>query len=236
MNYYLSSDWHGNYQVYLDKCERYLPDDNNTLILLGDIGFKYGNIVNGRLLKHLSKTNNTYLVMRGNHDTRYCRDAQENERWKQKEKFGNIVWYDTKYPNIFYVKDEGGIYEIENHKCLFIPGAWSIDGLYRRYNHLPYEEEEQLTKKEQQDLLELAANKDFDFIFSHDCPISWQKELKDLFLDVLVVPDNSMNIFMEEIKDKANSFDKWFFGHYHSSRQVGNGKGQLVYNKPVKLF
>ena len=61
------------------------------------------------------------------------------------------------------------------------------------------------------------ANKSFDFVFTHTCPKDWQPT--DLFLDSIDQSnvDNSMELWMDELKDKFK-WNIWLFGHYHCDR------------------
>ena len=61
------------------------------------------------------------------------------------------------------------------------------------------------------------VNKSFDFVFTHTCPKDWQPT--DLFLDSISQSnvDNSMELWMDELKDKFK-WNIWLFGHYHCDR------------------
>lgn len=235
MKYYVSSDWHGDANAF-QLCESKLPDTPTTVLLLGDIGLTYGDFNNVYLKELMSKSPHTYIVMRGNHDKRYVKYAKEQEGdwgWEQGTWGDNEVWYQKKYPNILYVKDEGGLYHLGDMNCLFIPGAWSIDGMYRQAHALPWEYDEELSMIEQYQIVKLVNENRIDYVFSHDCPYRWQEELKEFFLPIKVKPQIGFNLFLNNVLGDLKSLDKWYFGHYHGNKIVGEGKGELIYQSPI---
>ena len=235
MRYYVSSDWHGDVNAFR-LCESELPDTPTTVLLLGDIGLTYGDFNNVYLKELMSKSPHTYIVMRGNHDKRYVKYAKEQEDgwgWEQGTWGDNEIWYQKKYPNILYVKDEGGLYHIGGMNCLFIPGAWSIDGMYRQAHGLPWEYDEELSLIEQYKIVKLVNENRIDYVFSHDCPYRWQEELKEFFLPIKVKPQIGFNLFLNNVLGDLKNLDKWYFGHYHGNKIVGEGKGELIYQSPI---
>lgn len=235
MKYYLSSDWHGDANAFR-LCESKLPDTLTTVLLLGDIGLTYGDFNSVYLKELMSKSPHTYIVMRGNHDKRYVKYAKEQEGgwgWEQGTWGDNEVWYQKKYPNILYVKDEGGLYHIGDMNCLFIPGAWSIDGMYRQAHGLPWEYDEELSMIEQYQIVKIVNENRIDYVFSHDCPYRWQEELKEFFLPIKVKPQIGFNLFLNNVLGDLKNLDKWYFGHYHGNKIVGEGKGELIYQSPI---
>ena len=235
MKYYVSSDWHGDANAFR-LCESKLPDTPTTVLLLGDIGLTYGDFNNVYLKELMSKSPYTYIVMRGNHDKRYVKYAKEQESgwgWEQGTWGDNEIWYQKKYPNILYVKDEGGLYHIGDMNCLFIPGAWSIDGMYRQAHGLPWEYDEELSLIEQYQIVKIVNENRIDYVFSHDCPYRWQEELKEFFLPIKVKPQIGFNLFLNNVLGDLKNLDKWYFGHYHGNKIVGEGKGELIYQSPI---
>ena len=235
MKYYISSDWHGDANAFR-LCESKLPNTPTTVLLLGDIGLTYGDFNNVYLKELMSKSPHTYIVMRGNHDKRYVKYAKEQEGgwgWEQDAWGDNEIWYQKKYPNILYVKDEGGLYHLGDMNCLFIPGAWSIDGMYRQAHGLPWEYDEELSMIEQYQIVKIVNENRIDYVFSHDCPYRWQEELKEFFLPIKVKSQIGFNLFLNNVLGDLKNLDKWYFGHYHGNKIVGEGKGELIYQSPI---
>ena len=242
MRYFVCADFHGDAKA-VNLVVNYLKDhavdlEDSTIIVCGDAGLMYGDFVTSGMKKAMKKSGAIWVILRGNHDKRYGKYATEHfgEGWSATHWGRGPVYYQNKYPNILYAADEGYIYQIEGQKCLFIPGAWSIDGQYRIENNLPFEWDEQLSYMEMNFLLEkvLACN-NIKYVFSHDCPLSYQRELTDLFLPYRVKEDKSMNKFMDSVKENIE-FDKWYFGHYHGTRVMSDGKGELIWQCPQEVY
>lgn len=140
------------------------------------------------------------------------------------------------YPNIRYLKD-GGVYNINGFKTLVIGGAYSVDKWYRlnranvfsKLDHNYYNPKktgwfptEQLDSREMFKIENEHSGQSFDIVLSHTCPLSWQPT--DLFLPFLDQSsvDASMEIWMDEFKDKID-WGVWLFAHYHTDRIIGNG-------------
>ena len=79
--------------------------------------------------------------------------------------------------------------------------------------------DEQNSEDKRIKILEDFKDKEVDIILSHTCPLDWQPT--DLFLrsvDQSMV-DNSMEKWLNEIKDNVK-YKLWLFGHYHADRLV----------------
>ena len=147
----------------------------------------------------------------------------------------------NKYPNIFYIRDEGGIYNIEDKTFLFIPGAYSIDKEYRLNNNFPYEYEEQLSlveKNKLYDKIEQYINNSgrIDYIVSHTAPLGTEPYYKNLFFSFIDQSkvDKSMEYFLDEIENLLhNNYKHWYFGHFHDNKDFG--KFTMLYNKVIQI-
>ena len=223
-----------------------LPFGPANIICAGDVGLEYGNPhmvqrfrKNTKYLKqHMKDSNYNWFIMRGNHDNRYFRDHYNSELYVvDEEQFGAPVLYEKEYPNIYYIKDEGGIYRIDNKEFLFIPGAYSVDKDYRLENGLSWNPSEQLTVKEQNDLLDLLEqhNNKVDYIVSHTYPLNIQNRVQDLFLEFIDQShvDRNMEKFLAYIAEIVD-FKHWFFGHLHDDREIMS-KYTMLFNKVANL-
>ena len=230
------------------------PSENDTLIVCGDFGAEYGASVNGRIKKTAKKFPGQIVVLRGNHDTRYwSRHADSNgtpeKGWHievsgfQKSYWGKFLVQD-KYPNIKYVHDAGGIYNIEGYNFLMIPGAFSVDKDYRLSNHLNYEPREQLTKEER---LQLSYEcglwyNEIDFVCSHTAPMKLEPYLHYLFLGFINQNkvDKTTEHWMDDIAweiEQGNRFKQWFFGHFHDDKAINQYYAMLFNNVvPVERY
>lgn len=67
-------------------------------------------------------------------------------------------------------------------------------------------------------------NNEVDFIISHCCATSTQKQFVDKTFSADFMTD-----YLELVKQRVN-FKKWFFGHYHDNKNIGP-KEILIYEK-----
>ena len=197
----------------------YVPSET-AIIILGDSGFNFWLNKTDKKYKKLSCAYGyTFYCVRGNHEERpenlgYVAEYDSN--------VNGAVYVDKDFPMIRYFID-GNIYTLNNHKCLVVGGAYSIDKWYRlkrvegTKEHPGWFPDEQLTEAEMQEIMSNTAGKEFDFVFSHTCPISWAPE--DLFLRGLDQSqiDKTMEIWMEKFKDMFK-WNIWLLGHFHTDR------------------
>ena len=243
MALYATGDIHGDAREFAQRIsgldEPLARDD--VLICLGDVGIKYGRHCAHELLDALSSLPCVVLVMRGNHDIRYWRDLQngtfgdgsgEYVEWR-----GCVCMRDPHYPRVLYLPDDGGALTLDGHRCLVVPGAWSIDGKMRRMGGLPYEPDEQLTFDERMRILDAAAEAPVEYVFSHTCPQTWLPALKDLFLPVSQrKTDKTMEAMLDEVLRLVYpTCEGWYFGHYHDDRDV-YGIGHMLMSGVRKVF
>ena len=235
MSIYLTGDTHGETYGLASRLEELNLTANDYVIICGDFGSEYGGQVFSGIKKTCKKFPCTFIVVRGNHDTRYWRDHEGQEGW-------HLVYDDhflvqNKYPNLWYVKDEGDIVNLDGKNFIFIPGAWSIDGKYRLMNHYIYEPDEQLTPTEFVLLLgeikEYGLDKEY-YVVAHTYPIKIEDLISDLFMAGYTGPvDKSMERRIQVILNNIN-FKKYFFGHLHDNRLIDD-KYQMLYDDVVKL-
>lgn len=191
------------------------------IIILGDAGFNYSFDIGDKRAKEFANNEDIPIYcVRGNHEER-----PENVFGITKiydENVKGLVYCEPHYPNIKYFID-GNVYCLTDGnrklKTLVIGGAYSVDKYYRLSRNHTWFESEQLTSQEKQIIKERAVDRSYDLVLSHTCPLSWQPT--DLFivgLDQSTV-DNSMELWMDELKDLMN-WDVWLFGHYHADRFV----------------
>lgn len=238
---YITGDTHGQ------NMERFQYDNVGTcwcanddiettaVIILGDAGFNfYLNHSEFNRNKRFNDSHKaTFYCVRGNHEQRP--EYVDGMVSVYDEGVKNNVYYHPDLPRIRYFID-GYVYELLGKKILVIGGAYSVDKYYRlerKYGdmnpHTMSEEKciragwfpkEQLDETEKDIIRQYINNtkeEKYDLVLSHTCPISWQPT--DLFLHSInqSTVDNSMEIFLEEVKNKIN-FNIWLFGHYHTDR------------------
>ncbi len=227
--YLIRGDCHA-YFGWMEEALKGFDPANTSIIILGDAGLNYYlNNKDIRLKKEVNQRGFKLYIVRGNHEAR-PQDIP-GMKYKYDKEIDGMVWVEEEYPNIRYFKDYG-IYTINDFNCLVIGGAYSVDKYYRLKRvgitdkldpgyYSPKKTgwfyNEQLSSEEMERAAALAKGQNFDFIFTHTCPYSWQP--KDLFLGIVdqSTVDNTMEKWMDEIKDTFNWF-VWCFGHFHADR------------------
>ena len=229
----LVSDTHGGVATItrVSNIKRNNPElkpEETGIIILGDSGLNFW--LNNTDKKHKKTLNNIgyhIYCVRGNHEER-----PENLGYKlgYDPDVKGFVYHDPDFNNIKYFVD-GGEYQIGKYSALVIGGAYSIDKWYRlaRAGYSVGEAEtadpkkcgwfknELLTGAEMEAIGYNVSDKEYDFVFTHTAPISW--EPTDLFLNGIDQRhvDKSMEYFLEKIKDSID-WGVWCFGHYHADR------------------
>lgn len=253
MTIYIRGDVHG-YNPHIYDTVQAIKKMNNgnlsfgdTVIIAGDVGLEYGHHINKGLKEQMQELwPGKWIIMRGNHDNRYWANHTTNGKpqdgWAI-NKYGYL--YEVLYPNIWYVRDEGGIYTIEDKNILFVPGAFSVDGDYRQLFNRCFEPREQLTRGECEHLLNVIEDWIFgnkiDYVISHTCPLFLRPYIQDLFLGFVnqEVVDETMEHFLDAVHDVVSNEGKvnWFFAHYHDDREmsIGDDKFTMLMNE-VKVL
>lgn len=230
---YVIADIHGG-SLDLERKLRYAPEltENDTVIVAGDAGLMYGTYDMRALKYHMANYPCRFIIMRGNHDARYFETAlQSHDTWSFTE--DGMYAFEKRFPNILYVKDTGGIYEIEGRRFLFIPGAYSVDKPWRLACGYPYEPREELTVAEADSLIQEAIQGDFEYVVSHTCPYHLIPRLEDLFLDG--VNQSEVSYWTEKVCDEIfnecrGKWKMWWFGHFHDDRVFEDEDIQMIYN------
>lgn len=222
----ITGDTHGD-TVRYSRFESYENPEEVAMIVLGDAGFNYNLNYNDTVRKKRASQYGGYIYcLRGNHEER-----PENIRTMVKEWDSNVcgfVYMEHDFPLIRYFID-GETYLIDGLRTLVLGGAYSVDKQYRLTFGYKWFKGEQLSADEMDAISKKYKGDNFNLVFSHTCPRSWQPT--DLFLDGIPQSsvDNSMEDWMEEFKDIID-FDYWLFGHYHDDRSVNHKSDMLFMN------
>lgn len=245
---FVTGDVHGDvYDVRhrLDRLEREFElSDGDSLVWLGDFGFAYGrSMPRWRMLDAIElfgeRTGVRSVVMRGNHDSRYCRDIVRDAfgPWHVELWCGTEVLCLDDYPNAFFLPDAGSRLAWRGLSVLAIPGAFSVDGEARRAYGWPYEPEETLTWDEWEKVLDLA-DAGVDAVLSHTCPESWVGLFSDLLIPGLDQSkvDRSMERGMDAVLSRVGDrCQAWLFGHFHDDRSLPGTCGHMLMHDISRL-
>lgn len=216
--WYVTGDTHRDFSRFKNYDDLDKQDENLGVIILGDVGLNYMieawwpdyHIKNSLKKKYKF----TIYCVKGNHEARPSECKNMQLVWD--DNVNGEVWVEDDFPNIKYFK-EVGEYIINGYHVLVIGGAYSVDKWYRLQFDKKWFASEQLTQEEMDSVKSLTLGKQYDFVFSHTCPISW--EPTDLFLGCIdqSTVDKTMEMWLEEVKDYVD-WGIWLFGHYHADR------------------
>ena len=241
-NYLVRGDCHGNFDWMTNgSLNNYIPNET-AIIVLGDAGFNfYLNNTEARHNKEINNRGYTFYVVRGNHEAR-PQDIKDMDMIYD-ENVNGVIYFNPEIPNIRYFMDYSDYY-INGYKIFVIGGAYSVDKWYRlsRLNMTPetniptksgWFNNEQLTQEEMEkaEWEMFRLNDDFDFIFSHTCPLRF--EPTDLFLNFVdqSTVDQSMEKWMDRVYNRICRKGKpiWCFGHFHRDR-IEAPRVEMYYN------
>lgn len=244
MSIYITGDIHGNASNIRNVISQIKnPSKEDFIIVAGDAGFEYEQYIMGQAKKAARKFPGTWIVLRGNHDSRYW-NHKGDQGWEIINYLGCDYLHQMKYPNIWYLPDEGCIYRLGDFNIMFIPGAYSVDKWYRLRSNYPWNPYEQLSAKEQNDLDLLMvewvdSGFDIDFVVGHTFPSKMERYYSDLFMEGLnqATVDKSMESwlnYMSQFYETIPSFKHYFGGHFHDDRQL-NDKYTMLYHNVKNL-
>lgn len=135
--------------------------------------------------------------------------------------------------NIFHLM-RGHIYTIEQKTFFTFGGGLSIDKLWR-IPHISWWSEEMPTSFEYETGLTSLQNVNYnvDYIITHSAPRILYKQLKK-YIDGFHPFQDSLSEYLNIIYEKC-TFRKWFMGHYHIDKIIGNKKYYFVFNQKYIL-
>ena len=214
---YYTGDIHGNPREIVQFCDRHKLTEQDTLVLLGDVGANY--FLNGRdaeMKQLLTQVKPTLLCIHGNHEVR----PSTLPSYQTKEWNGGTVWVEETYPRLLFAAD-GEIFHLEGLCHLVIGGAYSVDKFYRLdrgYGWWPDEQPSQEIKEKVIRTLD-ACGWQVDTVLSHTCP--YRYEPREAFLPMIAqsTVDASTEEWLEEIERKLQ-YNHWFCGHWHINKRI----------------
>lgn len=226
---YITGDKHGRFDFLPYWCEEMKTSKSDILIILGDTGLNYfKDNRDDQLKESISKCPITLFCIRGNHEERPCNVLS----YRQELFHLGVVFVEDKYPNIKFAED-GSIFSFDGSLVLAIGGAYSVDKQYRLDNHFKWFESEQLNELEMTRIAAEVKGMSFDYVLTHTCPISMQPTYLFLGWVEQSTVDNSMEKWLEEVKNSI-SYKKWYFGHYHDDRKLW-GNSKIMFGEITKL-
>ena len=215
---YITGDTHGDFSRFEYFCRENNTSKDDIMIILGDVGLNfYLDWHDDRRKQFVEKLPLTFFGIHGNHEQRPFAIAS----YKTKEFHGGLVWYEEEYPDILFAKD-GEIYNFDGYECIVIGGAYSVDKDIKALHGLWFANE-QPSKEIKEYVESQLAKRDYkiDVVLSHTCPLDYQPI--EVFLSGIDQKsvDSSTEEWLNEIEHKLD-YQKWYCGHYHTSKRLYN--------------
>lgn len=213
---YLTGDIHGDPTQVELFCSKMQLTENDTIVMLGDVGVNYYGGKRDRLPKRiLSSLPVTFLCIHGNHEIR----PQNIPEYRPTVWNGGRVLVDEANPNILFAED-GEIYDLDGKKALAIGGAYSVDKFYRLHRGFGWWADEQpseLTKRKVERVV--SECKGIDIILSHTCPKKYIPT--EMFLPMIdqSTVDNSTEEWLNTIEESVD-YKAWYCGHWHTDKRI----------------
>ncbi len=241
--FFITGDKHRNFDRVKSFCRDMNTRRKDVLIILGDAGFNYYEDKRDEELKReISELNITLFCLHGNKENR----PQNVGTYGIRNFCGGKVYYEPKYPNIFFAID-GEIYVFEGKKYMVVGGAHSVDKLYCLEEGLPFWGDE-IPSDEIKQRVEKRLDGENNEIFgmlTHTCPIDYLPT--EMFIstrqnaDIKRKPkkvnpkktfnpdiDRSTEFWLGELEKKIQ-YEVWYCGHYHVDKQID--KIQMMYRE-----
>ena len=214
---YLTGDTHGRFNRIEAFCRGRDMDQENTFIILGDVGLNYfGDFRDWPGKEQLARLPCTFFCIHGNHEQR----PTPLMGYQRSEYHGGAVWVEPQFPNIVFAID-GEVYDFCGHSCLVIGGAYSVDKWYRLgrgFHWWPDEQPSEEIRRNVETVLE-QRNWQVDVVLSHTCPLKY--EPREVFLKGLdqSTVDKSTEEWLGKIESRLR-YQRWYCGHYHTEKRV----------------
>lgn len=223
---FVTGDTHGvnDFLKLKEFAESKKARESDYVIIAGDVLGVGPDDRTERILSVYGKLPFTVLFVDGNHE-----NYPYIHSFPVTEKFGGRVH--VLRENVVHLC-RGEIFEIEGNKIFTFGGATSIDKDLRRANE-DWWAEETPSQSDYDNALHNLAKYDFsvDYVITHSCDEKGLYYLpKEAVFDRKTYLENAM---MRNFFEKL-SFKKWYFGHFHTDKNLPDGRVAL-YNKIIPL-
>lgn len=212
---YITGDIHGDAEPVYHLFERFSPEPEDIIVLLGDAGLNYtGKLADRDLKQVFLDMKVTFFCIHGNHENR----PQNICSYHEKQWHGGRVLYEDDFPNILFPVD-GDIFDMAERKCLVIGGAYSVDKYYRLSRGLNWWPDEQPSPTIKEYVEEQIKVHPVDVVFSHTCPKKYTPvECFMPGIDQSKV-DDSTERWLDTIEERLD-YKAWYLGHWHINKHI----------------
>ena len=227
MSVWVTGDTHGLYDDLMERISANDVQKEDSIIITGDFGFISGRPDRREAFRRLGKEDYRFWFIDGNDEDFPLLGTYRAESWSSGR--ARLIT-----PNIVHLM-RGEVYEIEyggRRKTLFcMGGAYSVDRQYRREGVDWFPQE--LPSPEEYERADRALERCLyrvDCIITHTAPPSVAKAIGYSTAEEEYV----LSSYLEELKRRVRS-DRWFFGHFHTDRQLPGGF-TAVHDKMIRIL
>ena len=178
---YYTGDIHGDPYEVIQFCDSKKLTEQDTLVLLGDVGANYyRNRRDTEMKRVLAAVKPTMLCIHGNHEIRPASiPSYRTKQWN-----GGTVWVEEAFPRLLFAMD-GEIFDLEGLRHLVIGGAYSVDKFYRLARGYGWWPDEQPSQEIKDKVIQTLCSCGWqvDTVLSHTCP--YQYEPQEAFLPMI---------------------------------------------------
>ena len=209
---YITGDTHGDQLRFI---EGNMPGESewtsdDFLIICGDFGFVFSD----------SKIENQFLYYLENKPYTICFCDGNHENFPRIYGYPEQAWHGGRIHrirnNIIHLM-RGYVFTIDGKTIFTMGGAYSIDKYMRKEGYSWWKEELPSNTEYREAIKNLEEhNKQVDYIITHTAP-------REIIRRMCKYPDEhdmELTGFLEWIMYEVQ-FKKWFFGHWHFDREVG---------------
>lgn len=210
---YVASDTHGTINLETLRADIFpgALSEDDFLLLCGDVGMVWdGSEADKKLVNWYDSQPYTTLYIDGNHENHELLCQLPVTEWNG----GKVHRVGTRAIHLM----RGQVYDIGGVRAFCFGGAFSVKKVCGN-SSVPIWDGEMPS---QQEYLEgwsnlEAAGRDVDFVFTHTCPTSCLPHLHTDFYPY----EKELNDYLEQVSKKIR-WQRWFFGHFHVDRDIGN--------------
>lgn len=226
MSLYVCGDTHGQIDLFKLTSKNFKEgkslNKNDYVLICGDFGAVWNNDkIDIFLREWFDGKPWTTLFVDGNHENHDLLNLFEIEEWNG----GKVHRISDTVIHLM----RGQVFNIDGYKIFTMGGASSHDKEMRTEGLSWWKTELPSMKEYDEAIMNLAQNNNtVDYIFTHCAPTKIQGEIRAWY------ENDELTKFLEVI-DSSISFKGWFFGHYHTDKEIDD-KHTAVYNKVLKVW
>ncbi|MBR6872089.1 MAG: metallophosphoesterase [Ruminococcus sp.] len=223
MSLWITGDTHGGYDGLMGRLAANGVMPGDTVLITGDFGFVSDHPDDRISYLKLRREPFCFCFIDGNHEDHRLLSEYPASGWNGGK--AQVI-----EQNIIRLM-RGELYNIEGRTFFCMGGAYSHDKSCRREGYNWFAEEQPSPEQyAHADLTLEACCGRVDYILTHTAPLSVIHELGAVVYEQESVLDN----YLEKLRNTVE-FQRWFFGHYHTDRELSGGF-TAVYDRMIKLF